>query len=166
MSWLIALIGEIFVISEEFKFYKKKKEQRAYEKANKLPKKRMLSPLTEAFVIVPMILIAVTFLFYSFINPVKQERDTRDTLRTMSYLLHLEKTQKGVYPKNIIELSRKNPTYGDLTKDAWEREIIYEATENGKDYLLLSKGKDGVLHTEDDISETILKENIQNYLND
>lgn len=151
MSWLIAFFGELFIISEEWKFYKKKKERRAYEKANKLPKKRMLSPLTEAFFVVPVIIIAVTFVFYSFVSPIQKVRETKETLYSTTYLLSQDKIHNGIYPAHISELSRKNPVYGDLTKDSWEREIIYQQQENGQTYMLLSKGKDGILHTEDDI---------------
>ncbi|AXG71389.1 hypothetical protein KORDIASMS9_03646 [Kordia sp. SMS9] len=151
MSWLIAFFGELFIISEEWKFYKKKKNRRAYEKANKLPKKRMLSPLTEAFFVVPVIIVAVTFVFYSFVNPIRQTRDTNDNLSALIYLLSKDKSHHGIYPENIIELSRKNPLYGDLTKDGWEREVIYQQIENGQGFTLKSKGKDGVLDTKDDI---------------
>ena len=151
MSWIAAFLGELFIISEEWKFYKKKKEQRAYEKANKLPKKRMFSPLTQAFVVVPIIIFAASFLFYSFVKPIQQERNTKDTLLSMSYLLHQDKVQYGVYPENINELSRKNPIYGDMTIDSWQREVIYQKTENGTAFVLISKGKDGVLNTDDDI---------------
>ncbi|WP_298520466.1 hypothetical protein [uncultured Kordia sp.] len=152
ISWIAAFLGEIFIISEELKFYKKKKEQRAYEKANKLPKKRMFSPLTQAFVIVPIIVFATSFLFYSFVKPVQQERDTKDTLRSLSYLLHQDKEHNGVYPENISELSRKNPIYGDMTIDSWQQGIMYQKTENGTSYTLVSIGKDGILNTADDIT--------------
>ncbi|MEM6685158.1 MAG: type II secretion system protein GspG [Bacteroidota bacterium] len=151
ISWLIAFFGELFVISEEWKFYKKKKKRRAYEKENNLPKKRMISPLTQAFVIVPIIIAVVAFMFHSFINPIRQQRDTKHTLLALSYLLHKDKTENGTYPDNIISISRRNPTFGDLTKDAWERAIIYHKTEAGQSYTLMSTGKDGIANTEDDI---------------
>lgn len=154
ISWIIAFFGEVFIISEEWKFYKKKKEIRAYEKENKLSKKRMFSPLTQAFAVVPIIIVAVSFLFYSFVKPAQQKRDTNDTLVSITYLLHQDKVQNGVYPEDIIELSRKNPIHGDLTIDGWEQEIIYQKIENGDAYTLVSKGKDGVLNTDDDISMT------------
>ena len=152
ISWLVAFFGEVFIISEEWKFYKKKKERRAYEKENKLSKKRMFSPVTHAFAVVPIVIVAVSFLFYSFVKPAQQERDTKDTLLSITYLLHQDKVQNDVYPENIIELSRKNPIHGDLTIDAWKQEIIYQKAENGKAYLLTSKGKDGILDTVDDIT--------------
>jgi len=152
ISWIVAFFGEIFIIFEEWKFYKKKKEVRAYEKENKLPKKRMISPLTQAFIVVPIIVVGVSFLFYSFVQPFQQERDTKDTLLAISYLLHQEKEQNGLFPENIIELSRKNPIYGDLTIDSWEQEIVYQKTKSGEAYTLMSKGKDGILNTDDDIS--------------
>lgn len=152
IAWIIAFFGELFIISEEWKFYKKKKETRAYEKENKLPKKRMISPLTQAFVVVPIVVVAVSFLFYSFVKPVQQAHETKDTLRTATYLLQQAKAQNGAYPESIIELSRKNPIYGDLTIDGWKQAIIYKKTENGNAYTLISKGKDGILNTADDIS--------------
>ena len=84
---------------------------------------------------------------------------TKDTLQTITNLLKLEKEHAGQYPETIDGIIRRNPTQGDLSVDSWDNFIIYHKTENGENFELISKGKDGILATEDDISiNTSLKE--------
>ncbi len=45
-----------------------------------------------------------------------------------------------------------NPLRKKITLDYWNNEFYYEQKENGLGYVLISKGKDGILKTEDDIS--------------
>lgn len=136
---------------KSLKFDKKKKAQRAYEKKHKLPKKRMNSPVVVvvAYMIAPIIILSSFLLIYSFIKPMRNTRNTKDTLRTIVYLLKLEKEHSQQYPETIDGIARRNPTYGDLTVDSWDNAIIFQKAENGKSFTLISIGKDGILATDD-----------------
>ena len=129
-TWL----AELFLIKEEYFSGKKAKA-------------RVLS----AYIIASLIILGIAFVFITFISPMKKQHDTKEKLLSISHLLVLEKEQTNTYPDEIGSIARRNPTYGDLTTDSWNNEIIYQKSENNQDFTLTSKGKDGVLGTEDDI---------------
>ena len=66
-------------------------------------------------------------------------------------ILEKEKKKTGIYPKKLKNIIRDNPLMRNITKDYWKNEFFYEQIDNGNSYLLTSKGKDGILNTEDDI---------------
>ena len=105
----------------------------------------------KAFIIIPVVIIAVTFIFYAFISPMQKKHNTKDTLGAISYLLETEKEETHSYPTEIESLLRRNPTYGDLSIDSWGSPIIYSLDDTGTHYTLISTGKDLLLNTEDDI---------------
>lgn len=105
-----------------------------------------------AYAYLGMLAIA-SMVFFSFYIPAHKENKTRDNLYGVAYLLMLEKKHTGTYPENLKNITRFDPGYPieEATKDYWNRDLYYTATENGQRYILASKGKDGKIHTEDDI---------------
>ena len=65
--------------------------------------------------------------------------------------LEMEKINNRVYAKTLIELKENNPLMKTPIKDYWGNEFFYQQKENGKDYILISKGKDGIISTIDDM---------------
>ncbi|WP_298421866.1 hypothetical protein [uncultured Kordia sp.] len=132
--WIAELVAEFYILKEEF-FSGEKARTR----------------VLKAYIIVPIIVFGVCVLFFSFISPMQKKNKTKDKMLSAVYLLKLEKETTGKFPDDLGSFSRRNPIHGDLTVDSWDHEIFYEKTENGEDFILISKGKDGKLHTEDDI---------------
>lgn len=106
----------------------------------------------KAYIIAPLIVFGACVLFFSFISPMQKRHQTKDTMLSAIYLLKLEKEATGAFPNEIGALARRNPTHGNITLDSWNNEILYQKTENGESFTLRSKGKDGILDTEDDIN--------------
>ncbi len=134
LGWIAELVAEFYILKEGF-FSDKKARAR----------------IVKAYLIAPIIVAGTLILFFSFINPIQKQHATKDNMLATAYLLKLEKDATGEFPDDLGSFSRRNPTYGDLTIDSWDNEIFYEKTENGENFTLTSRGKDGKLHTEDDI---------------
>ena len=66
-------------------------------------------------------------------------------------LLKVEKKQFSTYPKQLNTIIRNNPLHRNLTLDIWGNTFSYNVTKDGADYNLVSKGRDGILNTDDDV---------------
>lgn len=145
---LIECISEIILDIQEFFFRKKRKKQRAYEKENSLPKKRMISPYERVFIIVGVMIVFITF--FMLILSSKGTTITTQKIKELKELLDNEKSILGTYPEKLEMVIRNNPLRANLTKDYWNNNFQYEFINRNK-YVLSSSGKDGVFGTEDDI---------------
>ncbi len=147
---LLELIAEIGLCIQEFFFRKKKKKRRTYEKENKLPKKRMISPNQRVFILfvaVVFILFIATIFFPSSSN----KELTLKKITKIEELLEKEKEVFGKYPKALEIIIRNNPLRENLLEDGWSNSFKYEVKEDGTDYFLVSSGSDEEFKTEDDI---------------
>ena len=63
----------------------------------------------------------------------------------------MEKINNSVYAKTLHELKENNPLLKTPMKDLWGNEFYYQLKDDGKDYVLISKGKDGIINTKDDM---------------
>lgn len=97
----------------------------------------------------------VTFLFFSSYASLKKYKKTIHKLWTIEYLLNDEKEDSGEYPHDISFLANHRE-YKNLCFDSWKNLFYYERTNDGQDFLLISKGKDGLLFTKDDIKNSDL----------
>jgi hypothetical protein len=61
------------------------------------------------------------------------------------------KESKAQFPMSISELIGSIPVRKGWQTDSWGEAYIYEVEDNNQRYKLLSKGKDRILGTEDDI---------------
>ncbi|WP_435416269.1 hypothetical protein [Polaribacter aestuariivivens] len=149
---MLNIIGELLFWREDYKFYKRKKVRREFEAENNLPKKLMIHPVWKllgifiGFVLISKIII--TYFFFSDFG----EKKTAEKIIEIELILEKEKKLLGIYPKKLNEIIRNNPLRKNITNDYWKNEFFSEQTENGIDYVLISKGKDGILKTEDDIN--------------
>lgn len=57
----------------------------------------------------------------------------------------------GYYPNSINDLIAGHPLRSGWTVDSWGNQYIYKIIDNGKNYKLISKGKDCLANTKDDI---------------
>lgn len=96
------------------------------------------------------VFMLVSILFFSSYIPMKRAQHTEEKLFSLAIDLYFEKEDTNEYPYDIncfVNTSNNNALI-----DGWGNALIYDRLDNGKEYLLLSKGKDGVLFTDDDIS--------------
>ena len=152
---LVAIILECFVdiylFFIDFKFWKKKKAQRKYEKEQGLPKQRMVYPSSKIYLRVLFLLVVLTFpvCFLLFIN--KDQNVMNKQMTQIHELLKAEKKQFSTYPKQLNTIIRNNPLRKGLELDSWKTAFVYTISEDGKNYQLISLGGDGKLGTKDDI---------------
>ncbi|QHI35310.1 hypothetical protein IMCC3317_06560 [Kordia antarctica] len=144
-------ITDILELFLDFSFWGNKKDTPAHEKKLYVSKKSKNSSVARVYIIGCIIILSAVLLFFFLLKPMQQVSDTKDTLQTITHLLKLEKEHANQYPETIDGIARRNPTLGDLSIDSWNNAIFYQKAENGESYTLISKGKDGVLHTDDDI---------------
>ena len=64
--WFAEIFAELLLFFEDYKFWKKKKAQRKYEKEHNLPKKTMVYPSTKIYVIALIVLSISGGLFFYF----------------------------------------------------------------------------------------------------
>ena len=152
MEGIFNLIAELLFWREDYKFSKLKKERREFEKQNNLPKKIMIHPVWKLLGILIFVGISISFLF-SFLGPnLMGEKRTKEKITRIENLLENEINSIGKYPNKLNKIIRNNPMRKNITYDYWNNEFYYKQTENGLKYTLISKGKDGILLTDDDIS--------------
>ena len=146
------LILDFLILLLDFQFLKDLKKKRAIEKENKLQQKREMLPSTKIFIIVVSITLIFLFSFSIYKMYFGIEKKAIEKLAEIKELLHKEKESFGTYPENLSEIIRNNPLRKNITLDICGNEYHYEQLENGRKYTLLSKGKDGILNTNDDIN--------------
>lgn len=147
---LIGCISEIILDTQELFFRKKKRRQRAYEKSHNLPKKRMISPYQRFSIALLITVTVITSLFFLFTSGSSSKNHDLEKIQQISFLLEKEKIILGRYPDNLQGITRKNPLYQNLLFDSWNTPFYYKKVDENS-FILISLGKDKILHTEDDI---------------
>jgi len=145
------LIATILSLIEDFKFWKKKKARRKFEKENNLPKKLMIHPVWKLFGILLILFVITKLIVGLFYFSNYGINETNKKMTEIGQILEDEKNKIGNYPKELNSIIRNNPLRQNITTDYWGNEFFYSHIENGLEYSLISKGKDGILNTEDDI---------------
>lgn len=150
---MLDLIGELLFWREDYKFSKRKKARRKYEREHNLPKKLMIHPVWKLLGILLFfgltLKILVGYLFFSDYGT----KITKEKIAEIELILEKEKKIIGIYPDKLDGIIRNNPFRKEITKDYWNNDFYYKQKENGLSYILISKGKDGKLKTEDDIND-------------
>lgn len=144
------LITELLLLFEELKFWKKKKKRRKLEKEQGLPKKTMISPTIQVLVI-GLILIFSFGIMLKFFYPSPNKSKTSQKIQEIKRILEKQKTDLEKYPIVLEDIIGNNPLRKNINLDAWGNEFYYKQLEGGLNYELKSKGKDGILNTEDDL---------------
>lgn len=148
---MLDLIGELLLWREDYKFSKEKKSRRQFEKENNLPKKIMIHPVWKlAIILVISILLLKLVIGYVFFSDYGLKQ-TSEKIVEINKILEKERTDIGNSPLELKTIIRNNPLRKDITTDYWGNEFFYQLIENGETYTLISKGKDGILKTKDDI---------------
>ncbi|SFZ95292.1 hypothetical protein SAMN05428642_1243 [Flaviramulus basaltis] len=149
---MLDIIGELLFWREDYKFSKQKKARRKFEKENNLPKKFMIHPVWKLFgfflIFAFISKLVIGHLYFSDFGTKK----TAEKMTEIELILEKEKSSLGIYPEKLNTIIRNNPLRKNITSDYWNNEFFYEQNENGNSYVLISKGKDGILKTEDDIN--------------
>ena len=138
---LAELFAEFLIIFEDLNFWKRKRARRKYEEENNLQKKIIIYPSVR-FYIIALIVLSVSggITFYFFFKNIEEDR-TIEKLITIETLLEAEKKQFGIYSSELSKIIRNNPWHKNLLTDAWENTFYYESIENGRNYVIKSKGK-------------------------
>jgi general secretion pathway protein G len=134
-----------------FDFLKEKKKRREFERANSLPKKKMIHPNVKIYGILLLILFSIFCLIGFYRYNYSNKNDTLDKISKIETLLEKNKEAFGIYPEKLSDIIRNNPLRKGITIDHWGNEYHYEVKNNRTKYIIVSKGKDGVLNTNDDI---------------
>ena len=145
------IIAEILYWFEDYKFWKKKKACRKFEKENNLPKKLMIHPVLKLLGIIMIFAVITRLIVGLFYFANLEKKETNKKMAQIELILEKEKNEIGNYPGKLKNIIRNNPLRKNLIKDYWENEFFYKKSANGLSYSLISKGKDGILNTEDDI---------------
>ncbi|MFL0354813.1 hypothetical protein [Xanthomarina sp. GH4-25] len=149
---MLDIIGELLFWREDYKFAKRKKARREFEKENNLPKKLMIHPVWKLFgIFMFFVLIAKLVIGHFFFSDYGTKKTT-EKIAEIELILENEKSSLGIYPEKLNIIIRNNPLRKNITSDYWNNEFFYEQIENGLGYVLISKGKDGIIKTEDDIN--------------
>ena len=151
-EFITSLIGDLLFWREDYKFSKRKKARREFEKENNLPKKLMIHPVWKLLGIILIVIFVLRLIIGYFFFSDYGEKKTIKKINEIELILEKEKNSLGIYPEKLKTIIRNNPLRKKITLDYWNNEFFYEQKENGLSYVLISKGKDGILKTEDDIS--------------
>ncbi len=148
---MLDLIANLLSLKMDFDFWKKKKARRKFERENNLPKKIMIHPIWKMFgFIMIFVIITKTLIGHFFLSDYKKNK-TIKKISKIELILEKQKKDIGTYPRELNTIIRNNPLRKNITKDYWNNNFYYELTENGKNYILISMGKDEIMNTKDDI---------------
>jgi len=111
----------------------------------------LFHPLTKVVLFTLILAVVVKLVVGGIYISNRYENETKLKMDEIRILLEENKTYTGTFPKELKLIIRNNPLRKSITLDSWGNEFHYEPLTNGLNYVLLSKGKDGKLGTEDDI---------------
>jgi len=151
-EWIATIIGEVLFWIEDFRFWKKKRARRKFEKENNLPKKIMIHPAIKVLGLGLTIIFFLRIIGLSYFSDYGKKKTSR-TIAEIEFILEKEKKEIGSYPEKLSAIIRKNPLRKNLMTDYWGNNFFYEQREKGLSYFLVSKGKGGILNTKDDIKK-------------
>ncbi|WP_371824130.1 DUF805 domain-containing protein [Lutibacter sp. A80] len=99
--------------------------------------------------IIGFILVSIIFLF--FIRESLTKSRAKKEIAEIIRILEIRKKELGFYPQELKEIIGNNPLRKKIDIDFWGNEYHYKLIDNGVNYILISKGKDEILGTADDI---------------
>lgn len=102
------------------------------------------------FISLTAIIIFIS-LFFCFSEPYRKVTYTKEDCEKIVTALNSYKKDLLNYPLNMDSLIGNNPLRKEWKKDRWDNDYYYKPLNNGKNFILISKGKDQKLFTQDDI---------------
>ena len=100
-----------------------------------------------AILAVVVLSIGITLVGTSVFN----EKDTEKKCMNVVEYLNKYKSHSNTFPADLEKMIGNSPVRREWIKDGWGNPLIYSVTDNGNDFLLQSKGKDGKENTSDDL---------------
>ena len=100
-----------------------------------------------AILTVVILSISITFLGSSVFS----EKDTNKKCMHVVEYLNKYKSHSKSFPADLEQMTGNSPVRREWIKDGWGNPLIYSVTDNGNNFLLISKGKDGKENTSDDL---------------
>ncbi len=152
MQFLLELFADLLLCFEDLKFSKKERRTRKLREIKGLPP-GPIKMVPSAYYRICVGAVVVVFIIILFVLKVRYHdpAKAKEALSDIEELLAAEYTYSGVYPEKLTAVIRNNPLRANIHIDFWDNEYFYEPLNGGKGYLLICKGKDGVLNTEDDL---------------
>ncbi len=93
--------------------------------------------------------LAASILFIMDTFPLKQKRTIKEMKAIKEAMLNY-KHNMNEYPADLVEIIGSNPVRKEWFTDAWANDYVLDLKKENN-IQLMSKGKDGKLHTNDDI---------------
>ncbi|MDX1773016.1 type II secretion system protein GspG [Oceanihabitans sediminis] len=148
---ILSFLAEFGLIREDFKHHKRI-SKRVKEDGIKRPiQKYFLQPSVLIFLTIFIVFMLSTVLFFTYQRTSVFPDKTKIEISEMSKRMESWNEKFGQYPQDINQLIGNSPIRQDWKKDAWNREYKFKITKNGKGFLIISAGSDGIFGTEDDI---------------
>jgi hypothetical protein len=121
----------------------------------KLERREIILGLVLFFIVVPLCLFIMlsgmfaTFNWYSetYNNPKVTLEEGKDIVSALKKY----KKENGIYPNELQSIISSNPVRSRWNSDAWGQSYQYSISRDKTTFILISKGKDKALGTEDDI---------------
>lgn len=113
---------------------------------------RVIHNLWKIFIRALILVMVVTALAYYLGKSYWQGRNTQTEINQISQALEQYRSQSNGYPEKLEILIGNNPLKRDWETDGWGNNYAYEVAPDKQKFSLVSKGKDGMLRTSDDIS--------------
>lgn len=118
-------------------------------------KKEAIGILVTVFIVVPIIAFFTWMLLFSSLSFVSNRtikpNNTKEEGTRIVLAIKKFQTSKEKLPGSIYDIIGNKPLNQTWLTDAWDEPYIYEVSEDGKKFLLKSKGRDKIVGTKDDI---------------
>ena len=119
--------------------------------AIQLPDGKTVLSVGRSLVLAFLGIILTAILFYYFSQDYFKKRTTYNDCKEMTVCLEDYYKHNHIYPDKINTVIGSNPLRQGWTKDDWGHEYSYSCSNAGNAFVLISAGKDGKLHTGDDL---------------
>lgn len=148
---LLTILIELGLISADYRYERKVRKKEKEDGIQRPIQKYLLRPSIKVIFGFLFIVGLVPFLFFNYQKIYVYPVQTRNELAEISVHIEKWKDKFGVYPATLPDLIGNSPLRQSWDKDAWNRHYRYTPSENGKRFVLLSPGLDGIFETDDDI---------------
>ncbi|MFL5730168.1 MAG: hypothetical protein ACJ75J_11840 [Cytophagaceae bacterium] len=98
-----------------------------------------------------LFVVVLTIGISMFASSIYKEEETEKKCLSAVEYLNKYKSHSASFPADLEKMTGNSPVRREWIQDGWGNPLSYTITENGNNFLLQSKGKDGNLNTEDDL---------------
>lgn len=148
---ILSTLAEFGLIREDYKHRNKISKLEKEDGIKRPVLKYFLQPSVKILFAVLIIGNISAFLFFSYQRKNVFPERTQSQIAEMSDFMKSWNKNIGRYPTDLKELIGNNPLRQSWHRDAWNREYQFTIMENGKVFLIVSAGADGIFGTDDDI---------------